>query len=612
VLLYELLTGTTPFDKQRLREAAYDEMRRIIREEDPPNPSTRLSTMGEQIATVSALRHTEPKKLSQIVRGELDWIVMKALEKERARRYETANGLAHDVQRYLKDEAVHAFPPSAWYRGRKFCRRNKVALTVFGLVLLFLMLMGSGIGWTLRDRSARQARVREQLGLILDEVARLEQAEKWSEALSSARRAEPALAAGDAAPDIQDRARCALADLELVGRIEEIRAMSGTAWGTWNAHDPSRRIISPLAGQAEQDYAAAFRGAGIDVDVLSSEEAAKRIAKRGVIARAVLPALDDWVAVRSKLKDPSATRRLIDVLRTADPDPWRERVRDCLAHKDWSKLDTLVSSPDLDRQPPATISFVCAAIRQQAEADVACTGGGVGELGNRGFDLEIDILRRAQLNYPADYWINCRLGVTLTFLGSPPAIVQEGMGYLRAAVAIRPQDAQTLLHLAKGYERLEERDHATACYGKALEAAPQDAAVQNSVAWGFATHPDIKMRNPARAVEAAKRAVELSPQAGHIRNTLGVARYRAGEFKEALEDLKISTQLTKGGSGTDFFFLAMANWQLGNTAQARNWYDQGVTWMEKCQPQNEELRGFRSEAEQLLKIPCSNPATKPQ
>src|SRR5204863_1576433 len=93
VLLYELLTGTTPFDKQRLRDAAYDEMRRIIREEDPPRPSTRLDTLGAMLPTISASRHTEAKKLGQLVRGELDWIVMKSLEKDRARRYETANGL---------------------------------------------------------------------------------------------------------------------------------------------------------------------------------------------------------------------------------------------------------------------------------------------------------------------------------------------------------------------------------------------------------------------------------------------------------------------------------------------------------------------------------------
>src|SRR5258707_15689822 len=124
VLLYELLTGTTPFDKERFRQAAQDEIRRIIREEEPPNPSTRLSESKDSIASISAQRHTEPAKLTKLVRGELDWIVMKALEKDRNRRYESASALAADVQRYLNDEPVQACPPSAGYLLRKVARRN--------------------------------------------------------------------------------------------------------------------------------------------------------------------------------------------------------------------------------------------------------------------------------------------------------------------------------------------------------------------------------------------------------------------------------------------------------------------------------------------------------
>ena len=127
MLLYELLTGTTPLERAKLREAGYAEILRRIREEEPPKPSTRLSESKRALATIAAQRKTEPARLAKLVRGELDWIVMKALEKDRTRRYETANGLARDIERYLDDEPVEACPPSATYRLRKFARKHRGA-----------------------------------------------------------------------------------------------------------------------------------------------------------------------------------------------------------------------------------------------------------------------------------------------------------------------------------------------------------------------------------------------------------------------------------------------------------------------------------------------------
>jgi serine/threonine protein kinase/tetratricopeptide (TPR) repeat protein len=147
VLLYELLTGSTPLSHKRLKEAAFGEVLRMIREEEPPRPSTRLSESGAALASISAQRQMEPAKLTKLIRGELDWIVMKTLEKDRNRRYETANGLARDIEHYLHDEPVQACPPSAVYRFRKFARRNKAALATAILVAAVLLVGIVGTSW---------------------------------------------------------------------------------------------------------------------------------------------------------------------------------------------------------------------------------------------------------------------------------------------------------------------------------------------------------------------------------------------------------------------------------------------------------------------------------
>jgi eukaryotic-like serine/threonine-protein kinase len=140
VILYELLTGLRPFDTKRIQRAALDEVIRMIREEEPTKPSTRLST-EDSLPSLAATRQIEPKKLTKLLRGELDWVVMKCLEKHRDRRYETVSALSRDIQRYLADEAVEARPPSKGYRIRKFCKRNRVQV-IAGSLVLFALLGG--------------------------------------------------------------------------------------------------------------------------------------------------------------------------------------------------------------------------------------------------------------------------------------------------------------------------------------------------------------------------------------------------------------------------------------------------------------------------------------
>ena len=164
VILYELLTGSTPLEKQRFKEAAWDEICRLIREEEPPRPSVRLSS-SDAALSIAAFRHTEPDKLGRQLRGDLDWIVLKSLEKDRNRRYETANGLAMDIQRYLASEPIMARPPTSLYRFQKMVRRNKLIVAAAGAVLAALVVgLGLSTWLFIQEREARQRAVAAEAG----------------------------------------------------------------------------------------------------------------------------------------------------------------------------------------------------------------------------------------------------------------------------------------------------------------------------------------------------------------------------------------------------------------------------------------------------------------
>ncbi len=161
VLLYELLTGMTPFDANELLESGLEEMRRTLREKEPARPSVKLGTLGaSEMMKTAADRQAEPSRLVSLLRGDLDWIVIKALEKDRARRYETANALAMDIQRHLHNEAVMARPPSRVYRFQKLVRRNRVVFAAGGAVAAALVIgLGTSTWLFLKEREAHHRAV---------------------------------------------------------------------------------------------------------------------------------------------------------------------------------------------------------------------------------------------------------------------------------------------------------------------------------------------------------------------------------------------------------------------------------------------------------------------
>ena len=174
VLLYELITGSTPFDREQLQTAAYEEMCRIIREQEPPKPSAKLSTLADSATGISKCRNTDPGKLVQSVRGDLDWIVMKALEKDRGRRYGTASDLAADVGRMMRNEPVEACPPSVIYRLTKFAKRNRGLFSSAGLMIVAVVVAFFAVNWQ-RKTAIHQRNQFEQLlistqDLVIDRV----------------------------------------------------------------------------------------------------------------------------------------------------------------------------------------------------------------------------------------------------------------------------------------------------------------------------------------------------------------------------------------------------------------------------------------------------------
>jgi serine/threonine protein kinase/tetratricopeptide (TPR) repeat protein len=227
VLLYELLTGSTPLSNKRVREAAYAEVLRMIKEEEPPRPSTRLSDSGEALASISAQRHSEPAKLTKLVRGELDWIVMKCLEKDRSRRYETVSAFAADVQRYLNDEPVAACPPSAGYRLRKFVRRNRRSVAA-GAALAALLVIGSvgtsiGMAWALQaEHKATLAAAAEALQRQDAETQRDKAVAAEKHALAEKQRAGEEAAIANAVNDFLQNDLLAQADPENNARGKKV------------------------------------------------------------------------------------------------------------------------------------------------------------------------------------------------------------------------------------------------------------------------------------------------------------------------------------------------------------------------------------------------------
>jgi tetratricopeptide (TPR) repeat protein len=505
VLLYELLTGSTPFERRRLREVAFDEVLRIIREEEPPKPSTRLST-SDTLPSIAANRNAEPARLSKDVSGELDWIVMKCLEKDRNRRYETANGLAIDLQRYLSDEPVAACPPSTVYRAQKFVRRNKIALALAALVLLCLMIAGGSVGWVARDRSVRRTALEHSVNAALDEAQSWYQRDNWPEALSAVKRAEGILAT--AAPTVTQKARVESwrSDLETVAELEEILLVHTLEGEQWEYSE---------IGHAS--YERAFRALGIDVDAQNRQDVAQQIRELR-ISRQLCEALDNWTQYRMNLvyessshkwhKSAEWAKRPVAVARLADLNQYHARVRLAIEKSNTAALATLLESPTAVQLSASTLCLAARELYWDKQPS------------HRDFALKT--LRRAQIARPDDFAINYAAGNYLST--RQPA---DAIRYLSTAIARRPQSIGVRMALADALKNNGRTDEAIATLRRAIQLRA-DPYAYNSL--GLTLDGQGKLDE---AAEAYRKAIELKPDLPHPYTNLGIILRQQGKLEDA-------------------------------------------------------------------------------
>jgi serine/threonine protein kinase/tetratricopeptide (TPR) repeat protein len=698
VLLYELLTGSTPLAKKRVAAAAYDEIRRLIREEEPPKPSTRLSS-SDSLASIAAQRHTEPAKLSKLVRGDLDWITMKALEKDRTRRYETANGLAREIQRYLADEVVEARPPSARYRLHKFLRKHRAgALTAAAFVALLLAGVALSTWQAVRAMRAEAEAVAER---DEKEQARKDADEARHRAEDAAERLRQAtvLAGRGQLLTQQGRWYAAHAAFAIAEELEpglnsiyvfrrwmyedlglwdlaadddlKVVANAGTAWGSrsWYQHALLRRHVGDEEGyQRACRWMLQWFGDGTDKNATLDTVRACVLAPEPVIdpAELVLRAQHADLAWHVYLQGlahyragqyEQAVERLNEAFASNWPvrsitypplamayhrlgkadeahqalaaakkaiDGWTEEMlkdpgRMPIPWFDWLECQHLYREAKivLTGSPPAQDPRI-KTIRERALAAISHGG-------------EVELLEHARAHAEQGAWTKAAaayakaLEVLLEELAFESKVTPICLEIIQKPevfaelVRLRPHDARLWVAHGRLLASRREWEKAAADYRKVMESRPPDwsasleyacvqllagdrAGYQQYCArlvkrFGDTNDPGIARMlsrvctlapgsgpDVLRLVEWASRHKAGEREDWHA---LGAAHYRAGHFKEAIRCFREQKKAHPDWPGQcmNNSFLALANYRLGQTDEARQWLDKSDQWLEQANRQ---------------------------
>jgi serine/threonine protein kinase/Flp pilus assembly protein TadD len=474
-----------------------------------------------------------PRRIDRAIPAELETIVLKALEKNPADRYGSAQELAEDLRRFLDDQPIRARRPSWRQVAAKWGRRHRSVVWSAAVLLLAGLLLGCGFGvWRMQQRAVAQAQAEQAL-----KDADAFQAEgKWPEALLAARRAEPLLSAGLVSEGLRQRVQERLADLAMVDRLEQIRLQKAAMKEGGREFDFS---------QADPAYVQAFRDYGVDVTALCAEEAAGRLRARGIHVE-LAAALDDWAEVCRKTRNKADTTRkdLLALARAADPDELRDRLRDALEGRDAEALKRLAAAGGVAELPPSTLVLLGDALGQT---------GALAEA--------VAVLREGQRRHPGNFWINQELGRWLRELGS--AQREEVLRYVTVAVALRPLSPGAHNNLGIALREKGQLDEAITEYRESLRLNKDYPAVHNNLGVALQRKGQLD-----EAIAEYRQALRLKKDFPEAHNNLGNALRHKGQLDEANAELKEALRLDKDFAGAHF--------NLGNALHAKGQADEAI------------------------------------
>jgi tetratricopeptide (TPR) repeat protein len=450
-----------------------------------------------------------PRRLQRSVPAELETIVLKALEKNPQERYATAQELADDLGRFLEDHPIRARRPGVVQRLRKWGRRYRLAVNVAAACLLVVLAVVAGsVGWVVRDREAR----REDAGRRAAEALRSAEAcfepENWTEGLRGVEQAEGFLAGFPEEAALRLRARQLRRDLEMARQLQEAQLQEA-------AVKDGHFDIEAL----DAAYAAAFAGYGLDVDGLDPQAAAEQVRARP-IRRQLVTALDDWARAQRRLKAEGCRRRLT-VSRAADPDRWRNRLRDALEGKDSRALEEAAAADQADDWAVETLVLLGILARDTASGERVAA-----------------VLGRAQQRHPGDFWIAHTLGQLLHH--SRPPRLEDAIRYYTASVALRPQSPGAHVNLGCALADKGRLEEAIAEYREALRIKKDYAEAHNNL--GTVLHDKGRLDE---AIAAYREALRLKKDYPEAHNNLGNALTGKGQLDEAIAECREAIRIKK-------------------------------------------------------------------